>query len=59
MDKYKLPKSSCGVLVNGNLDKALRKFKKQVKEKNILKDYQASKEYIKPSAKKRQNRKKS
>lgn len=56
MDRYTLPKASCGVMINGNFDKALRKFKKQVKEKGILKEYQARIEYIKPSVKRRKEK---
>ncbi|MCX7871553.1 MAG: 30S ribosomal protein S21 [bacterium] len=41
------------VKVNGNLEKALKRFKKRVDKSNILRDYLNKQHYIKPSDKKK------
>lgn len=48
----KLPGRS--VIVNdGNIEKALRKFKKKVQSSNVLNDLRAKEHYVKPTTKKK------
>jgi len=44
------------VVKNGNVDAALRKFKKKVQEEGILQDVRNKQAYVKPSEKKRKER---
>lgn len=38
---------------DGNVEKAIKRFKKKVQESGILDEYRAKKEYVKPSTRKR------
>lgn len=50
---------SVGVKVNGNLEKALSKFKRKVKSSKILFHYKEKQQYTKPSKKRRNAKHKS
>ena len=41
------------VVQNGNVDAALRKFKKKVQEEGIIQEVRSRQEYVKPSEKRR------
>ena len=43
-------------VVNGNIEAALRFFKRQVKESNVLQEVRDRQEFIKPSAVKRRQK---
>ena len=43
-------------VVNGNIEAALKFFKRQVKESNVLQELKDRKEFIKPSAVKRKQK---
>jgi small subunit ribosomal protein S21 len=49
-------KGSTVVVHNGNLEKALRTFKKKIQEFGILNDYREAQFYEKPSVKKRREK---
>lgn len=38
---------------DGNVEKALRKFKKKVNDSKVLQDYRERQEYVKPTTKKK------
>lgn len=41
------------IVQNGNVDAALRKFKKKVQEEGIIQEVRSRQEYVKPSEKRR------
>ncbi len=43
-------------VINGNIEAALKFFKRQVKESNVLQELKDRKEFIKPSAVKRKQK---
>lgn len=49
-----MKKSQCGVVVRGDLSKALKKFKKKVSESGHLNEIRERMEYVKPSVKRRE-----
>tara|TARA_B000000609_G_scaffold147977_1_gene131304 strand:+ start:1957 stop:2178 length:222 start_codon:yes stop_codon:yes gene_type:complete len=47
------PKGLCIEVRNGDVNKALRIFKKKVQEEGVLQEYKERQHYVKPSEKKR------
>ena len=43
-------------VIKGNIQKALSKFKRKVKDSEHLQEYRARQEYVKPSVKKRKQK---
>jgi ribosomal protein S21 len=56
MSKLDTP-SSAVIVVNGNVEKALRTLKKKMVETNKLKEARARMEYVKPTEKRKKDKK--